>query len=173
MPKRHAPATQLALPGAIALSGAGKTITLRNHRIPHKRILEALQNSGKTGRGIVDLYRDEVVPIKTRTIHLLGRKSSARIIHTLLGFEVQASCKRIHCPDMVTARYLRLFSEIGARTIRLPYDPTVTARLIPQFEDSVERLRRGIRELFARDPQMQTYVMQRVFRRIRSQLRRL
>jgi hypothetical protein len=172
MPKRYVPAVQMALPGAIALSGAGKTIPLRNDRIPHKRILEALQNSGEARRGIVELYRQEVLPIKTRTIHLLGRKSSARIIHTLLGFEVQASFKRIQCPDMVTARYLKLFSEIGARTIRLPYDPTVTARLIPLFEDSIEALRRGVRELFPRNPQLQTYVEQRVFRLIRSQLRR-
>jgi hypothetical protein len=172
MPKRQVPATQMALPGAVLLSGAGKTIPLRNHRIPHKRILEALQTPETAGRSIVELYRDEVVPIKTRTIHLLGRKGTARIIHTLLGYEVQASFKRIHCPDLVTARYIKLFSEIGARTIRLPYDPTVTARLIPHFENSVEALRRGVRELFLRDPKMQTYVLQQVFRLIRSRLRR-
>ena len=97
---------------------------------------------------MVQIYRQEVLSIKTRTIHLLGRKSSARISNTLLGFEVKSSFKRIHCPDLVTARYLKLFTEIGCHSIKLPYDPTVTARLIPELESAVERLVSGTKALF-------------------------
>jgi hypothetical protein len=141
-------------------------------RVPHKKILDALDH-GPGERGIVDLYSSEVLPVKTRTIHLLGRKTNARVIHTLLGFEVQASYKRIHCPDMATARYLKLFSELGCRTIKLPYDPTITARLLPELEGALESMSRGVRALFPDDVKLQTYVLERVYRLIRRRLRSL
>jgi hypothetical protein len=122
-------------------------------------------------RPFVQIYRQEVLSTKTRTIHLLGRKSSARISNTLLGFEVKSSFKRIHCPDMVTARYLKLFTEIGCHSIKIPYDPTVTARLVPELESAAERLVSGTRALFPESRQMQLYVLRKLYRLIRSQLR--
>ena len=71
---------------------------------------------------------------------------------------------------MVTARYLKLFTELGSRTIRLPYDPTVTANLIPQFEQSVARIVSGVRDIYPKDRQVQRYVIQMVFRILRRQL---
>jgi hypothetical protein len=139
--------------------------------IPHLEILRALQDPGLGIANIEQVYRERVIPIKTRSIHLLGRKMPAAIIETLLGYEVKASYKRIHCPDMVTARYLKLFTELGCRTIRLPYDPTVTANLIPQFEQSAAKIVSGIRDIYPRDPSLQTYVTQRVFAILRRQLR--
>jgi hypothetical protein len=162
---------QMALPGALILGSTGQTIAVRNRRIPHKKILEAFEGSTAAGSGIVELYRREVVPIKTRTIQLLGRKGPAAIHHTLLGYEVQASYKRIHCPDLVTARYLKLFSELGCRTIRLPYDPTITARLIPLFESATEALAREVREMFPWDRKLQAYVLRYIYHLIRLRLR--
>lgn len=77
----------------------------RSPKISHKEILTSAANFGD----FADLYRNNVLTQQTRTIRLLGRKCPAKIIHTLLGFEVQACYKRIQCPDMVTARYLRAF----------------------------------------------------------------
>jgi hypothetical protein len=88
----------------------------------------------------------------------------------LLGFEVQACYKRIHCPDMVTARYIRLFSELGCRTIKLPYDPTQTARLIPEFEAMMDCISRHIRERFPGDRKTQRYIFRTIFSIIRRQL---
>jgi len=112
-----------------------------------------------------------VLPIKTRTIHLVGRKGSARISNTLLGYEVKSSFKRIHCPDLVTARYLKLFTEIGCRSIKLPYDPTVTARLVPELESGVAHLISGTQALFPANRPLQLYVLRKLYRLIRSQLR--
>jgi hypothetical protein len=89
---------------------------------------------------------------------------------TLLGYEVQAGYKRIQCPDLVTARYLRLFSEVGCTSIRLPYDPTVTATLIPQMEAAVESIRSGIRAMFPRNHSLRIYVLRKVFRHLRAHL---
>lgn len=139
-------------------------------KIPHKRILSMVQDANAGGRNVVEIYRGEVLPIKTRTIRLLGRKCPARIINTLLGFEVQASCKRIDCPDLVTARYLKVFTELGCRSIKLPYDPTVTDRLIPELELAMSRMSAGVRRLFPAERSLQLYVLRRIYAHIRSML---
>jgi hypothetical protein len=143
------------------------TAALRNRKISHREILEAAVHVS----GFADLYRQKVLTEQTRTIRLLGRKSPAKVIHTLLGFEVQACYKRIHCPDMVTARYIRLFSELGCRSIKLPYDPTRTAHIIPEFEAMMERIAGRIRELFPQDHRTQRYVFRKVYAIIRGQLK--
>lgn len=137
-----------------------------NRRIYYTEILKSSTDCME----MIEAYRNRVLPHKTRTIRLLGRKGSARIINTLLGFEVQASYKRIQCPDMVTARYIRLFSEIGCHSIKLPYDPTVTAKLIAKFEAAIEDVTGRIRSQFPRDPALQGYATRRVYRIIREQL---
>jgi hypothetical protein len=143
------------------------------HRIAHQDILMKLQQaSGNGSRGLVEIYRMEVLPARTRTIRLLGRKVSARIIHTLLGFEVKASSKRIHCPDMVTARYLKLFTELGCRSIRLPYDPTLTARLLPELESAIERVSSGVRQLFPEKRDLQLYVIRQLYGYLRRQVQK-
>jgi hypothetical protein len=156
--------SSLLEPGSSPITNGDKS------RLNHVEILRNLQ-SGFDGRPFVRIYREEVLPIKTRTIHLLGRKGSARINHTLLGFEVKSSFKRIHCPDMVTARYLKLFTEIGCRSIKLPYDPTVTARLVPELELAVAHLVSGANALFEGDRPLQLYILRKLYRLIRSQLR--
>lgn len=115
-------------------------------------------------------FKQEVLTQKTRTIRLLGKKTSAQIIHTLLGYEVQASYKRIQCPDLVTARYIRLFSELGFHSIPLPYDPTLTARLIPKFESAIDSLTEQIRKRFPESRSLQNYVIRKVFAIIRTQI---
>jgi hypothetical protein len=138
-------------------------------RLKHAELLRTLQSASH--RPLVQIYREEVLPLKTRTIHLVGRKGSARINNTLLGYEVKSSFKRIHCPDLVTARYLKLFTEIGCRSIKLPYDPTVTARLVPELESGVAHLISGTQALFPANRPLQLYVLRKLYRLIRSQLR--
>lgn len=159
--------SRASLPESVQV--AGRTIPIRNRKIPHREILRAT----KSYSDLVDAYRQKVVSQKTRTIRLLGRKNSAKIIHTLLGYEVQASYKRIQCPDLVTARYLRLFSELGCHSIQLPYDPTLTAQLIPEFEAMVDAITKQIGLLFPQDLPMRRYVIQKAYGTIRYQLRDL
>jgi hypothetical protein len=72
---------------------------------------------------------------------------------------------------MVTARYLKLFTEIGCHSIKIPYDPTVTARLVPELESAAARLISGTKALFPESRQLQLYVLRKLYRLIRSQLR--
>lgn len=141
-------------------------MTRRSLRISHSSILE----SSRCATDLIDVYRTAVLSQRTRTIRLLGRKNSARIIHTLLGYEVQASYKRIQCPDMPTARYLRLFSELGCHTIRLPYDPTLTEQLIPKFESTMDALARQIEDLFPADEKTRRYALRKAYEALRRRL---
>ncbi|MBI2821507.1 MAG: hypothetical protein HYX74_04730 [Acidobacteria bacterium] len=93
---------------------------------------------------LAEIYCRQVVPFKTRKILLPGRKCAARIMYTFLGYEVKAGRKRMLCPDRVTARYLRIFSEVGMKEILIPYDPTRTSRLIDQLEQDFERLKQSV-----------------------------
>jgi hypothetical protein len=145
----------------------GTTLALCNGKIPHQDILRSFKGFTR----LVEIYRQKVLLQKTRTIRLLGKKSPAKILHTLLGYEVQASYKRIQCPDLVTARYIRLFSELGCHAIQLPYDPTLTAELIPEFESAVDDFTRQIHTLFPRNASRQHYVIRKVFSIIRQRLR--
>jgi hypothetical protein len=144
---------------------SGKTIRARN-KIPHVEILQAAQSC----TNLVEIYHDQVLTQTTRTIRLLGRKSSVRILHTLLGYEVQASYKRIQCPDLVTARYLRIFSELGCHSIKLPYDPTITARLVPDLEAALEFITANIKQLFPQSSRLQQYVTWKIYGIIRRKL---
>lgn len=104
---------------------------------------------------IAEIYCQQVVPFKTREIILPGRKCSAQIMYTFLGYEVKAGKKRLTCPDLVTARYLRLFAELGMKQVLIPYDPTRTLRLIDRLERSFESLKQSgegqaLRKVFAR-----------------------
>ena len=145
----------------------GRTFTLRNGIIPlHEIIL-----SSKKYLNLVDIYQQKVLSQPSRTISLLGRKNPTTILYTLLGYEVKSSYKRIQCPDLATARYVRLFSELGCHSIQLPYDPTLTAELIPELEAAVNDLTQQMRTLFPRDASLQAYVIRRVFAIIRRTLR--
>jgi hypothetical protein len=155
------PEGSIKMPGSTPVKG--------HKKIPHQEILRASQSSaGQTG--LVEIYRQRVLSQKTRSIRLLGRKSSAKIIHTLLGYEVKAVNKRLHCPDLATAQYLRIFTELGCHVIKLPYDPTLTAQLIPEFERSLESIPKAIRELFPRNPSIQRYAIQKTYAIVRRQL---
>jgi hypothetical protein len=146
-------------------SSSGTGFAKNKGKIPHRAILKSSQDS------IVAIYRQKVLPQRTRTIRLLGRKTSAKIIHTLLGFELQASYKRIQCPDLVTARYLKVFSEIGCHSIHLPYDPTFTAEIISGLENSVEDIRRKVQEFSPGNAKLQRYAIQKIYAIIRQQLK--
>jgi hypothetical protein len=74
---------------------------------------------------------------------------------------------------MVTARYIRLFSEIGCHSIKLPYDPTLTAELIPFFESMLQAILQHVAALFPGEVSSQRKAIRNIFAIIRSQLRNI
>ena len=61
-------------------------------------------------------------------------------MYTFLGYEVKAGRRRLTCPDLVTARYVRVFCDLGMPHILIPYDPTRTSRIIEKLEKQLEKL---------------------------------
>jgi hypothetical protein len=171
MPRKRTASLQTTFPGEIRMERNTGDLRPRKKMILHRAILKEISSRPGAGRSVPEIYRQDVLPTKTRTIPLLGRKTTAKIIHSLLGYEVQASYKRIHCPDLVTARYIKLFRELGCRRVRLPYDPTITEKLLPELESAQERLFMGIRGYFPGARALQGYVIRQVCSVVRSQLR--
>lgn len=81
------------------------------------------------------LYHAKVLQHPCRRVKLTGRRfRKPKIINTLLGFELQIRDKRINCPDLATAEYLKIFAGIGSPEINIPIDPTITADILVDLE---------------------------------------
>ncbi len=118
---------------------------------------------------LIAIYRDQVLPLKTRRVTLLGRKCQAVLMRTFLGYELQLGRKRITCPDLITARFLRVFAELGVKIIEIPYDPTRTALMLPELEESFANIKQVIEEEVGGETDSKRRV-QRVYGKIRAGL---
>lgn len=87
------------------------------------------------------LYGEHVLGGRVRLVSLPGMKCRPRIMDTFLGFEIRAGSKKILCPDITSARYLVIFAELGLDRVYIPYDPTRTARILPELEHSFRRVK--------------------------------
>lgn len=87
------------------------------------------------------LYSDKIRTQRTRSIKLdiPERTSSADIQYTLLGIELKVEKRRIACPDLATARYLRVFARIGLGEVAVPYDITRISVAADELETSWQR----------------------------------
>jgi len=87
------------------------------------------------------IYRDRVRSQRTRSLELEipERENAAEIQYTLLGIELKVGKRRFACPDLATARYLRVFARAGVRRVALPYDITQIAQIADEFELSWHR----------------------------------
>lgn len=88
------------------------------------------------------LYREAILPMRTRAHHLPITTKEARIEvqHTLLGIELKIGRSRISCPDLATARYLAVFARAGCPDIAVPYDITQISRLADDLESAWHRM---------------------------------
>jgi len=119
---------------------------------------------------IRQIYHQDVLAQRTRQATLLGRKCQPRILYTFLGFELQMGKKRLTCPDMSTARYLRVFAELGVQEICLPYDPSRTAIVASGLEHALDRIKECLLEQEL-DSRHHALALRRIYGRIRDRLR--
>lgn len=82
------------------------------------------------------IYREKIRTQRTRSLSLdiADRENNADIIYTLLGIELKVGKRRFACPELSTARYMRVFARIGCREFAIPYDITQ----IPAVADELE-----------------------------------
>jgi hypothetical protein len=91
---------------------------------------------------IADLYKNKVRSQRTRSIHLdvPARENRPEIFHTLLGIELKVGKRRFACPDLATARYLRVFARIGSTDLAVPYDITRISVIADELETSWQKM---------------------------------
>lgn len=88
-----------------------------------------------------NLYKVKVRSQRTRSVHLdiSVRENKPEILYTLLGIELKVGRRRFSCPDLATARYLRVFARIGCRDFAIPYDITQISGIADELETSWQR----------------------------------
>src|SRR5689334_7490626 len=87
------------------------------------------------------IYREKIRSDRTRSllIDVPQRENTAAIEYTLLGIELKVGKSRFSCPDLATARYMRVFARIGARDFAIAYDITRISGLADELETSWQR----------------------------------
>jgi hypothetical protein len=91
---------------------------------------------------LADLYEKRVRSQRTRAFSLdfPERENHPQILHTLLGIELQVGKRRVACPDLATARYLRVFARLGVREVAVPYDITKISVIADELETAWKKL---------------------------------
>lgn len=87
------------------------------------------------------IYKVKVRSQRTRSYHLEipVRPNRAEIQYTLLGIELKVGKRRFACPDLATARYLRVFARIGCRDFAVPYDISQISGIADELETAWQR----------------------------------
>lgn len=87
------------------------------------------------------IYEKKVRSQRTRafSLEVAKRENLAEIQYTLLGIELKVGRRRFACPDLATARYLRIFARIGCKAFAIPYDISQISGIADEFETSWQR----------------------------------
>ena len=90
---------------------------------------------------LATIYSQKIRTIRTRSysLEIPVRENDVQILHTLLGIEIQVGRRRFACPDLPTARYMRVFVRLGCREFAVPYDITKISTLADELETSWQR----------------------------------
>lgn len=93
------------------------------------------------GEWLPSLYAEKVRSQRTRAykLDLSVREHSPEIQYTLLGIELKVGRKRFACPDLATARYLRVFARLGCREFAVPYDISRLPAIADELETAFQR----------------------------------
>ncbi len=85
---------------------------------------------------IPDIYAKQVRSERSRSrmLEIPPRENPAEIQYTLLGIELKIGKRRFACPDLATARYLRIFARIGCVEFAIPYDITRISVIADELE---------------------------------------
>jgi hypothetical protein len=87
------------------------------------------------------LYQEKVRSQRTRayTLDIAKRENDPQIQYTLMGIELKVGRKRFACPDLATARYLRVFARIGCGQFAVPYDISRLPAVADELETAWQR----------------------------------
>lgn len=119
------------------------------------------------------IYAERVRKQRTRlfAFGIPSRENLAEIQYTLLGIELKVGKKRIACPDLATARYLRTFARIGCAEVAIPYDITRISSLADDLETSWQKMLLLVEGLTEDKPKLErSRARSSAIRRVREEL---
>lgn len=87
------------------------------------------------------IYQNRVRSGRTRAyaLEVSPRENLTTIQYTLLGIELKVGRRRFSCPDLATARYLRVFARIGVKKFAVPYDISQISTIADELETGWQR----------------------------------
>lgn len=93
------------------------------------------------GDWLPEIYEKRVRSGRTRAyeLEIAARENRAEIQYTLLGIELKVGRRRLACPDLATARYLRVFARIGVCEFAIPYDISQISAIADELETGWQR----------------------------------
>lgn len=89
-----------------------------------------------------EIYAKKIRTQRTRSLNIdvPERENEAHIQYTLLGIELKVGKRRFACPDLATARYMRVFARIGVREFAVPYNITKISVIADDLETAWQRV---------------------------------
>ena len=95
-----------------------------------------------TNAWIPAIYEQKVRSQRTRSYSLDVplRANIAEIQYTLLGIELKIGKRRFACPDLATARYIRIFARLGCPDFAIPYDITKISVIADELETAWQKM---------------------------------
>jgi len=115
---------------------------------------------------IPTIYEARVRSDRTRSYDLKvpKKENAAEIQYTLLGIELKVGRRRFACPDLATARYLRVFARLGCSSFAVPYDISRISPIADELETAWQRT------LLALEPNGMADMRQRAVKAIRDEI---
>jgi hypothetical protein len=119
------------------------------------------------------IYREKIRSQRTRSISIAVpvKLNTAEIQYTLLGIELKVGRTRFGCPDLATARYMRVFARVGCPHFAIPYDITKISAAADELETSWQRSLLLLEAKAAKSPPRSLLTLRsRLVKAIRSEL---
>lgn len=87
------------------------------------------------------IYQERIRTQRTRSvdIEVPQKENHPEILYTLLGIELKVGRRRLACPDLATARYMRVFARLGCRAFAVPYDISKISAAADELETAWHR----------------------------------
>jgi len=125
---------------------------------------------------IPGIYAEQIRTQRTRSFEMdiAERENKPEILQTLLGIDLKVGNRRFSCPDLATARYLRVFARIGCTKVAIPYDITKISTIADELEVAWHKMILLIEEgTKTRTAQTSARVRSLVIKQVRSEINAL
>lgn len=88
------------------------------------------------------IYSEKIRSQRTRShfLDIQEKENAVEIHYSLLGIEIKVRNVRFACPELSTARYLRVFARLGSRDFAIPYDISRISGIADELESSWQRM---------------------------------